>query len=429
MKKLVVITALLLVFGPTALAQDFNVPFVRSTGKGAEVFDTSTGAGYTGKTYRDAVEGVPGNFEVGNLDLRGGTGNVRNPGFTHTERHPEPEPGFTHTERHPEPESGFTHEPRIDYYRPPLYDPFETPADREVPLPPEIEVESAFAKFTAKPEAGTIHTTFTFQAEPTSLTYPAQQLRVRWDFDGDGQADTYFSSLKRIQHRYEEAGVYSVRLEVLDPAGNVSEAHTQIKVVENDKPMAAFTADKIKGPRKMIVRFDTSASSDNQYSNAELAYRFDWDGNGIFDTEYQKKTIWNHMYREAGTYETIMEVSDPEGATAKAKIIIEVLEDDGPTARFTVEKGAIGQYFFNAESSTDDFTKNLQYRWDFDYQGPQDITFNTTWSQSARYTWNYKTGGEKKVRLQVRDQQGLISESFAILQAKWTDKYFAMVLR
>lgn len=72
------------------------------------------------------------------------------------------------------------------------------------------------------------------------------------------------------------------------------------------------------------------------------------------------------------------------------------------------------EYIFDASLSTDkESTDNLKYRWDFNYTGSDDINFNTNWQNSPFSKGHYDFSGEKIIRLQVMDEDGAISNSFA----------------
>ncbi len=324
-------------------------------------------------------------------------------------------------------------------YTAPRYDAFaEGSNSTRVYLPPpqishvgevDFSVRSNMSGATDQ-TVGTTATMFTFTANVSGGTLRQGQLQYRWDFDGDGQPDTYFSSQKSISHRFQTAGSYSVRLEVLDNQGRVSVAAKALQVVENDAPAAYFKAGAITTPQNSIIRFDTSLSYDSQYPRGSLSFRFDWDGDGQYDTNFEKKTTWNHLFREPGSYTVTMEVADPEGLTDRASLEIVVLDDSPPLAVLTVEQQGNFKYLFDAGQSTDDFTPQrlLQYRWDLNYTGRNDIVFDSGWSTSPKFSGTYRLGGSKTVRLQVRDQQGFIDEAIAVINVPWPEEYLNMAV-
>ena len=333
-------------------------------------------------------------------------------------------------------------------YRPPRYDAFAVGSqDVKVNLPPAKVSSTQEVTFSASNNmsgssdgyTATSKSTFSFLAEVKSnsglMGGSSGNYQYRWDFNNNGKEVTYFSYQPGISHQFKTAGIYKVKLEVLDKSGKIYAMVKPVTVVENDAPTAIFTADKTSAPVNSIVHFDTTMSSDNQYTKYNLSYRFDWDSDGIWDTNYQTKTSWNHQFQQTGSYTVTMQVMDPEGATAKAQLSINIESDNPPRAMLTVANnggsGIYGTTFtFDGSQSSDDQTilGKLRFRWDFNYNGKDDINFDTGWSNSPKYTGNYKIGGNKSVRLQVMDEQGQVDETFAQIDVPWTEQYLKMAI-
>lgn len=271
-------------------------------------------------------------------------------------------------------------------------------------------------------DAATVGTEFTFTAsQSTDKETKSTKLQVRWDFDGDGKSDTYFSYTKSVKHTYDKAGVYYVGLEVLDKGGNVNKITKKVTIVENTAPTAYQIASPKIATSEKIFQFDTRNSSDSQYKETTLKYRFDWDNDGIYDTSYDKKTQWRHKFEKPGVYRVVMEASDPEGLADTYYQDVLVLENNAPSASFIVQakpyttsKATTITYIFDASSSSDPETasKKLLYRWDFNYTGEDDIVYDTNYSTSPKYSGQYHVPGNKIVRLQVKDEDGATAQAF-----------------
>jgi hypothetical protein len=83
------------------------------------------------------------------------------------------------------------------------------------------------------PAVGDILTEFAFDASGSSdLEDSIDALEVRWDFDGDGEWDTEWSTVKTAEHQYTAPGLYTVYLEVRDTDGLTNVTSVQIEVVE-----------------------------------------------------------------------------------------------------------------------------------------------------------------------------------------------------
>ena len=313
-------------------------------------------------------------------------------------------------------------------YIPPQYDPFSNKfrPDEEfrvrieeeytdVNTPPDADFTVRSERGLADQHSGTTGVVFDFSGSPSrDKESRSGALRYRWDFESDGEWDTNFSRSKTVEHTFNTAGTYAVTLQVLDGDGLLDEETKDVIVVENTNPFAYFEFKPSTGTTKQVFTFRTSESNDSQYKDAFLEYRFDWDGDGNFDTPFDAKDVWRHMFEESGTHHVVMEVRDPEGASSFAEATIEVFENQPPTASFVID--VVGEkYHFDASGSTDPEGQKLQYRWDFNYTGKNDINFSTGWTTSSKYSGVYDLVGSKVVRLQVRDTDGAIDDTFLSL--------------
>lgn len=392
-----------LIFGAVTKAQDapnlFLVPIVTLTPTGAAVFQPQTGAGY------EAVSGLK-TASFGQTIVQE---NGQNSSFA----------------------SGAYIAPKYDAFGP-------DSMNQKIPQPEATINNVEYVDFfirnnmpgVADASNGTTKTVFTFQGEASYVNSKGGLLEYRWDFENDGEMDSYFSSINSISHVYSKAGDYQVKMEVLDQNGRVSSKIKPVHVANGQGPKAVFKIDKASAPINSVINFDSSYSSHNQYPRQNLVYRFDWNGDGVFETTFQNKTSWNHQFSMTGHFEVIMEARDPEGMNAKAKIGVDIVGDTPPMANFSVNNLSSGAVKFDASKSSDDFTplNRLRFRWDFDYNGDDDIIFDTFWGTSPIYTAKYRIGGNKTVRLQVMDEQGNLTQTFKQIEIPWTDALISMAV-
>jgi plastocyanin len=310
-----------------------------------------------------------------------------------------------------------------DYYRPPVFE------EDEPDTPPVADFSMSTDSQALQSQArGTTTTRFIFDASLSEDNETdTSRLEARWDFENDGKLDSYFSRTKTIRHTFEKAGVYDVKLEILDKAGNISSTVRKVTIVNNTAPSGYFiVSPSTTGTEKTIFNFTTDRSKDDQYLSYYLQYRFDWNGDGKWDTKYNEKTSWNHRFDVPGNYTVIMEVKDPGGSTARVSQQVFVFANTPPIANFSVKSVPNSNgagYEFNASSSSDKETKNLNllYRGDFNYNGTDDIIYDTDWSGSPMYSGYYSVPGTKNIKLEVKDEDGLISRSYAQIYVSWTE--------
>ncbi len=284
----------------------------------------------------------------------------------------------------------------------------------------------------ADSDVGTTATEFTFNAAYSSDEEDyASYLEVRWDYEGDGDFDTTWSNEKIAYHQFLESGEYEVTLEVKDTDGNVSETTYDIRVVENTAPYASFTVEDDEATPGIEFEFDAGASSDDQYKSTYLEVRWDWEGDGEWDTSFSTDKTEEYYYDSSGTYDVILQVKDPEGQTDEASIPVTVLSNSTPYAEFSADPsdGTYSTKFtFDASASYDGETdfEDLWFRWDFDYNGENDITYDTSWRHSETTTHYYDEDdgtGTFTVRLEVKDEDGEVQEDTKEIYIHWSSPY------
>lgn len=183
----------------------------------------------------------------------------------------------------------------------------------------------------------------------------------------------------------------------------------------NTPPVAEFTVDPPSGVVGTVFIFDPRSSHDNEDSLAWLLVRFDWDGDGTYDTSWLNpgNPPPEHTYASVGTYNVTMEVKDTGGLTDTVTHPVPVADPGNntpPTAACTVTPtvGTVDTVFtFSAAASSDgqDATSALMARWDW-YDAGEWVT---PWLPATQpQTFQFDRHGLKTVRLRVRDT-GMLS--------------------
>ncbi len=186
---------------------------------------------------------------------------------------------------------------------------------------------------------------------------------------------------------------------------------------ENTPPVAEFTVDPAGGVVGTHFVFDPSATHDNEDSLAWLLIRFDWNGDGVYDTGWLNpgNPAPEYVYDAVGDYNVTMNVKDTGGLTDTVSHTVHVGDPGSntpPTARCSVtpESGPVGTVFtFSAAGSSDaqDAQNQLQATWDWDSGG-----WDTPWlpiDQQQTHQFNYT--GEYDVSVRVMDTGALSDEA------------------
>lgn len=182
------------------------------------------------------------------------------------------------------------------------------------------------ASFTISPTFGTVDTVFVFDAsESSDLEDLEEDLEVRWDWESDSIFDTEYSTNKIAEHQFSIGGTFYITLEVKDTRGLTNRMTEYLRVQNNNRaPTASFNVSPESGFLQDIFTFNASSSSDPEDDNASLQCRWDFDGDGNWDTEFSVEKTAQHQYTAAGFYEVALEVKDSEGLTGTSKYTVVV---------------------------------------------------------------------------------------------------------
>jgi hypothetical protein len=141
-------------------------------------------------------------------------------------------------------------------------------------------------------------------------------------------------------------GDFTVEARARTTAGNVESvpARTTLHAttgITDAAPVAALAAHPLRARAGSRFRLDATASSDLE--GEPLRARFDFDGDGSFDTDFGPLAA-DHVFATPGTYRTRVEVADLGGSTAAAEVAIEATAADlPPVARLAlVAEGGYG---------------------------------------------------------------------------------------
>ncbi len=83
---------------------------------------------------------------------------------------------------------------------------------------------------------------------------------------------------------------------------------------ENTPPIASFDLSPSGGNTEVIYSFDASESYDEQDSLTQLRFRWDWESDGRWDTDWLKVTVCEHRFLKSGVYQIDLQVMDSDGA-------------------------------------------------------------------------------------------------------------------
>jgi len=91
-------------------------------------------------------------------------------------------------------------------------------------------------------------------------------------------------------------------------------------------PRAWLVVEPSAGDTSTVFSFNASLSFDREDSNPSLEVRWDFDGDGIWDTDWSSDKVIDHTYAAPGIYEVTVEVRDANGTTGTRAVEVEVAE-------------------------------------------------------------------------------------------------------
>lgn len=288
--------------------------------------------------------------------------------------------------------------------------------DDSVDLEPEANFRIRTTDNIGEVEAGTLDTFFIFDASSTRDDNDnLGDLEFRFDFNNDGTPETFFSQEPRVEYQFKTIGTKEVRMDVLDSVGNVGSVVKTVKIVRNTAPESYFTIDDNEGTVSQEFVFRPIVS-DGQHKERQLEIRFDFDGNGAYDTEFSRVTTTRYKYKKPGTYKVVMQTRDPGFLTSTYSDNVFVTPSTTPNLEFTLntDSGNLDTKFIidTSGSSDRETPRDLEFRYDFDYKGENDIVYDTDWSRSRRRVFRYKKPGEYVVRVEARDPEGIADVAY-----------------
>ena len=155
----------------------------------------------------------------------------------------------------------------------------------------------------------------------------------RWNF-GDGSSQILDDT---PEHVYSDPGVYTVTLTVVDDDGRSSMANTtatiKSSIFDNNPPIAMYTAPSTTSVNQE-VSFDASMSNDSD--GKIVGYRWDFDGDGTFDTVWLNTPIITSTFSSVGSFIVTLEVIDDGDKIGSYSTTVSVTEVQKKTPGFEI---------------------------------------------------------------------------------------------
>ncbi|MGK0359314.1 MAG: hypothetical protein ACI9U2_001616, partial [Bradymonadia bacterium] len=146
----------------------------------------------------------------------------------------------------------------------------------------------------------------------------------------DGTIDvgvTPVGELFCLRHTFADDGVYAVEITALNAAGD-SAARIVTATIDNVDPVGS-AGGPLQGDEGSGIDFEGALVSDPGTDDTH-EYRWDFDNDGVFDTNFDADPSARFTYADDGLYIAIMEIRDDDGGTHRAPVEV-VIANVAPT--------------------------------------------------------------------------------------------------
>jgi len=228
-----------------------------------------------------------------------------------------------------------------------------------------------------------------------------------WDFDGDSRYDIEGPDNLRPRYTFEQIGIYSVHLRIVDQQNNVENYYRDIEIVPSDTPLLEAVIDAVPGttgPIPLQIRFDASGSK--SIKGKIISYEWDF-GDG---SDLQSGKSVSHIFNDPGFYNVVLIVEEDSGKTASTSVEVEVKSVSSvPEAMISTDPVYDSETItltgtlpfkvdFDASDSLDADNDIIDYQWDFDGDGETD-------QEGKNASFTFESAGTYIVTLTVADSE------------------------
>ncbi|MCD4735514.1 MAG: hypothetical protein K8R53_05690, partial [Bacteroidales bacterium] len=183
---------------------------------------------------------------------------------------------------------------------------------------------------------------FSFDASQvlgSSLSYKELAPGIWGEIAGDGNGDGQVNQADKIDVWSQEAGLsgfYAGDFDMNSQVDNTDKVEMWIPnggtgsqvpgwEAANTPPYAVITANPATGSTNTIFDLNASLSYDNESVGSLLAVRWDFEGDGTWDTPWSYNQTNNYNYSLPGSYNLKLEVMDPGGLINTTAVTMDVV--------------------------------------------------------------------------------------------------------
>ncbi|MFO7617157.1 MAG: PKD domain-containing protein, partial [Bacteroidales bacterium] len=181
------------------------------------------------------------------------------------------------------------------------------------------------ARLVIEPDSGLTTQVFDLSVNILNLPSSHRSVFLRWDLDGDSIWDVPFTADQATKHRFYQKGTHRIRVELLTEDGQNKLIYRNVKVEQGySSPQVHLKIDPAIGHYRTEFTFDASQTFDDEDAYSDLQFRWDFENDGVWDTESGHLPVVTHTYPSPGNYTVRLSVTDPTRRTATLTRVLEV---------------------------------------------------------------------------------------------------------
>lgn len=197
----------------------------------------------------------------------------------------------------------------------------------------------------------------------------------------------------------------TVRRDPTDFSLDLTATGRQVMQIKNSRERGITHYQTVVGQR---VRFTAHRRAVDSRAR-EFRYRWDFNGDGVWDTDFSKNTTAEHTYDRFGEWKVVLQAENEFNISEKIERPVTVRQNTYPAVyelKFDRDRLMVGEKVqawveaLDAQSTRGD----LRVRYDLDGDGNWDSDFRSM----SRATWRFEKTGRYPAVVQVRDLGGKI---------------------
>lgn len=159
---------------------------------------------------------------------------------------------------------------------------------------------------------------------------PEKELFYKWIFPDEEYPD--FADTADTKYKFHTPGEKKVVLVVKDDDGLQNSIEKKLfMAIENTPPRPHILTPSLYGSRQTQFFFNLRQSLDDHTATSKLLFRWDFDGDSVWDTNQNSDLEVYYQYGTAGIYTCFLEAEDEEGLRDTTSIVLDVSPYDYQT--------------------------------------------------------------------------------------------------